>query len=246
MGERIIDHLKLKSALSTYFIFRANAKRERKILSMAKHVIGRTNWDRCTTAVLAPNAQYHHGDEILRDSFFNAVWSKHSFSSPLRIVTVSSGSPYKGLETVLEASRILKEKIGLSFTWTVVGLSADDDLVNVVLKWLGTQEEVQFMGTCSGDGIRNILLDSDIFCQVSHIENSPNSLCEAMLLGMPIVATFAGGTDSMLCAGEGLLVKDGDPWLDRFWNYHETLDERQNLARRRELELWYAMIQLVL
>jgi len=33
-----------------------------------------------------------------------------------------------------------------------------------------------------------------------------------MLLGMPIVATFAGGTDSMLCAGEGLLVQDGDPW----------------------------------
>jgi glycosyltransferase involved in cell wall biosynthesis len=48
----------------------------------------------------------------------------------------------------------------------------------------------------------------------SHIENSPNNLCEAMILGMPCVATFAGGTASMLKDGaEGVLVQDGDPWV---------------------------------
>jgi len=47
----------------------------------------------------------------------------------------------------------------------------------------------------------------------SHIENSPNNLCEAMILGMPCVATFAGGTSSMLKDGEeGILIQDGDPW----------------------------------
>ena len=47
----------------------------------------------------------------------------------------------------------------------------------------------------------------------SHIENSPNSLCEAMLLGMPCIATFAGGTGSMIKDREtGLVVQDGDPW----------------------------------
>lgn len=213
MNERMINHLKLKSALSLYPIFRANAKRERKILSMARHVIGRTNWDRRSAAVLAPNAQYHHGDEILRTPFYESEWVRPNFSSPLRIVTVSSGAPYKGFETVLNVSRILQEQVGFDFTWTVVGLSSNDTVVNVTHKWLGEQHKVQLMGTRSGNDIRDILLESDIYCQVSHIENSPNSLCEAMLLGMPIVATFAGGTDSMLCAGEeGILVQDGDPW----------------------------------
>lgn len=32
----------------------------------------------------------------------------------------------------------------------------------------------------------------------SHIENSPNNLCEAMILGMPCIATDAGGTSTLL------------------------------------------------
>lgn len=47
----------------------------------------------------------------------------------------------------------------------------------------------------------------------SHIENSPNNLSEAMILGMPCIATFAGGTGSLLIDGyEGILIQDGDPW----------------------------------
>lgn len=213
INERLINHLKLKSALSLYIIFKANAKRERKILSMTRHIIGRTDWDRRSTAVLAPNSQYHHGDEILRAPFYNGIWARQNFSSPLRIVTVSSIAPYKGFETVLNVSKILQEQVGFNFIWTVVGLSSSDSVVKTVYRWLGPNDKVQLLGTHSGNDIRDILLDSDIYCQVSHIENSPNSLCEAMLLGMPIVANFAGGTDSMLCAGkEGILVQDGDPW----------------------------------
>lgn len=47
----------------------------------------------------------------------------------------------------------------------------------------------------------------------SHIENSPNNLCEAMIIGVPCVATYAGGTPSILENNiEGILVQDGDPW----------------------------------
>ena len=69
------------------------------------------------------------------------------------------------------------------------------------------------MGRKSADKLVSILLSSDIFCQVSHIENSPNSLCEAMLLGMPIIATMAGGTDSLLTNKvDGIIVQDGDSY----------------------------------
>jgi glycosyltransferase involved in cell wall biosynthesis len=49
---------------------------------------------------------------------------------------------------------------------------------------------------------------------VSHIDNSPNSLAEAMILGMPCIASFVGGTGSMIKDGEeGVLVQNGDPWV---------------------------------
>ena len=58
-------------------------------------------------------------------------------------------------------------------------------------------------------GVASTLLEGDVFCQVSHIENSPNSVCEAMLLGMPVVATNVGGTASIVTDGkDGILVDD--------------------------------------
>ena len=48
----------------------------------------------------------------------------------------------------------------------------------------------------------------------SHIENSPNNLCEAMILGLPCIATHAGGTASILKDHEeGFIIQDGDPWV---------------------------------
>jgi glycosyltransferase involved in cell wall biosynthesis len=44
------------------------------------------------------------------------------------------------------------------------------------------------------------------------MDKSPNSFCEAMLLGMPVIATYVVGTPSIICdKKEGLLVQDGDP-----------------------------------
>ena len=35
-----------------------------------------------------------------------------------------------------------------------------------------------------------------------------------MMLGMPCIATYAGGTGSLLKDGEeGILIQDGDPWV---------------------------------
>ena len=57
------------------------------------------------------------------------------------------------------------------------------------------------------------MLEADIYVMPSHIENSPNSLCEAMIIGMPCITTLAGGTPSLLKdKEEGLVIQDGDPW----------------------------------
>ena len=74
------------------------------------------------------------------------------------------------------------------------------------------------------------------------IENSPNNLCEAMILGMPCIATYAGGTGSLLRDKEdGILVQDGDPWsmagaILELWENSETSSRLGGNARIRALK----------
>jgi glycosyltransferase involved in cell wall biosynthesis len=75
------------------------------------------------------------------------------------------------------------------------------------------ENRIQLLGPLQEKELINEMLEADVFIHPSHIDNSPNSLCEAMLLGMPVIATFAGGIPSIVeNKKEGLLVQDGDPY----------------------------------
>ena len=55
------------------------------------------------------------------------------------------------------------------------------------------------------------LCRSHVFAISSYIENSPNSLCEAMQVGLPCVASYAGGIPSLVEQRRtGLLFPVGD------------------------------------
>ena len=73
------------------------------------------------------------------------------------------------------------------------------------------EKQVVWLGCLSEADMRAALLQSSIFVMPSSLENSPNSLGEAMLLGMPCIATDAGGTAGMLAYGkEGILYAPED------------------------------------
>lgn len=216
-NETLISRLLLRTQSKSFVQFKSIAKRELEILNNSKNVIGRTNWDRRVTLVLAENRKYYHIDELLRSEFYSKKWNSDNFSSmDIRIATVSSNNIYKGFETIVKAAQILSNLKGIEFSWKIIGLSDNDSIVKMTLSWLKINLEdinVKLLGKMSPEKFIPIMQESNIFCQTSHIENSSNSLCEAMYLGMPIVATYAGGTDSMLENNkEGLLVQNGDPF----------------------------------
>ena len=54
---------------------------------------------------------------------------------------------------------------------------------------------------------------STMYVHTAYIENSPNSICEAQLIGMPIVSTMVGGIATLVRNGiEGDLLPANDPW----------------------------------
>ena len=60
--------------------------------------------------------------------------------------------------------------------------------------------------------MKKAMLESHLFVCPSALENSPNSVAEAQLLGVPVVASRAGGIPSVVEAGRGgLLFEKGDP-----------------------------------
>jgi len=63
---------------------------------------------------------------------------------------------------------------------------------------LGLSENVVFTGSLTEEEICQRYLDSNLFICSSIIENSPNSLGEAQLLGVPVLASYAGGIPDMM------------------------------------------------
>ncbi len=215
--ETLISRVLLRTQNKSFAQFKSIAERELEILSVSKNLIGRTDWDFKVTSVLSQNRKYFHIDELLRNEFYSQKWISDCFTSEeIRIITVSSNNIYKGFETIVKAALILSKLKNCKFSWQIVGLTENDSIVKMTLSWLKINLDkvnIKLLGKMTPDKFIPIMQESNIFCQTSHIENSSNSLCEAMYLGMPIVATYAGGTDSMLENNkEGLLVQNGDPF----------------------------------
>lgn len=202
-----------RSFINVYKVFAKLAHREQEIYSCSKNFIGRTAWDRRVTKILAPTAQYFHNDEILRDSFYKY---EHQYQKPVRLIifTTTWVNIYKGLETILDCAKLL-DAINLDYEWHIAGLKTEDEVVKIAAKNAKRQisKNIKFMGMLNQEALAQALLKSSIYVISSHIENSPNSLCEAQILGLPCIATNAGGTSTLLEDGkDGILIQDGDPY----------------------------------
>lgn len=199
-----------------YLRFSFMAERERRNLKKCRYIIGRTLWDRRITRILAPESLYFNCDEILRDVFYNKTWRPPLKTGKIIIHTTNGNSPFKGFETVCQAIKLLNDA-GIDFEWRVAGVRETDLIVKVVKKMLGKKYPSRgliLLGSLDEYQLAEKLLEANMYVMPSHIENSPNNLCEAMILGMPCIATYAGGTGSLLKDGEeGILIQDGDPWV---------------------------------
>lgn len=208
--------LKGSGTYHKYFINKKAADRERRIFQQCKYFMGRTDWDRRITSVLSPNSIYFHCDEIMRPEFYSPQIVEKNKSNYIIITTIRDNI-YKGLETIFECKRILNEiNLESKILWKIAGISEIDELSYLLeRKYRSTFNDngIQLLGPLQENELIKEMLKADLFVHPSHIDNGCNSICEAMLLEMPVIATFAGGIPtSMENKKEGLLVQDGDPY----------------------------------
>ena len=219
------DLLKRENILGQQRIYERRGNLEVQALQKTHHVIGRTHWDLACTQMLAPQARYHFCNETLREPFYEGKWS-YGKCQKHRIFASSCVYPVKGFHYLLEAlAEVVKEYPdtvlavpGNSFLHLERNGWLHQDNYHRYLKNLAEHysltEKIEFLGRQSPEGMKEQYLKANVFVLPSTIENSPNSLGEAMLLGTPCVAADVGGVTTMLAGGrEGLTYQSTAPYM---------------------------------
>lgn len=216
------DLLRKDNILQQQEKFVLRGELETKTLEKLYHVIGRTDWDRGHALEINPEIQYHFCNETLRETFYEGRWNyngckKHS------VFASSCSYPIKGFHYLLEAfSQVVKVYPDATLSVTGRSFLASDfkgrlrqgsyeRYLAQLAKKYGLEEKITFLGSLSADRMKQAFLDANVFALPSTMENSPNVLGEAMVLGVPSVAADVGGVRNLMHHGpEGVVYPSGD------------------------------------
>ena len=197
-----------------YYRFEKIARREVENYKKYKYFFGRTEWDKEVSLYFSPDRKYYNCNEAIRSEFYMQMWK--GVNKPITFTTVMNGEIYKGYDTILLVASKLR-KLGLDFNWNVYGVNTDTPMVRVaenILKLRFNDCNVKFCGRKNASELSTILSNTTLYIHPSHIDNSPNSVCEAMVVGCPVIATKVGGVPSIIeDSVTGYLVPDGDTIL---------------------------------
>lgn len=199
--------------------FMRRGKTEIEIIRGLKHIIGRTSWDKSHALAINPDINYHFCNETLRESFYGKMWNyeecdKHS-------IFVSQASyPLKGLHQLLKAMPLILRQYPDAKIYVAGSDVTNADTIKRKLlmtgygRYLGQlinkyhlTGKVVFTGNLSEEEMCKRYLQSNVFVCPSSIENSPNSLGEAQLLGVPCIASYVGGSMDMMAGCESNLYR---------------------------------------
>ena len=222
--------------------FEKRGEAEIAALGQAAHVIGRTDWDRACVERINPKACYHFCNETLRPSFYKRQWSRETCEKHSIFVSQCS-YPVKGFHLMLEAMADIVKDYPDAVLYTTgrdpFGGSLKDRLrqtyysryLGKLIKKYGLTGKVHFLGQLDERQMCERFLKSNVFASCSSIENSPNSLGEAMLLGVPSVSSDVGGVKNMLTHGEEGFVYQADaPYMLAY--YIKQLFREPQLQKR--------------
>ena len=176
--------------------------------------MGRTDWDRRFIKAVAPNAKYFYCQEIMREPFYNVNWIPSKNRKYILYTTITDNF-YKNVDIIYETCNVLEKYNGnLNYEWRVGGISTNDITPKIMKKKKRNPRNLYLLGKLGVKEIVSELLNANVFVYPSAIENGCNAVQEAMLIGIPIIATYAGGLTTTIENNiTGILVNEGDPYV---------------------------------
>lgn len=190
--------------------YEIDAFREQEILKNIDYFLGRTYFDKAVTRCFNPLSKYYYCSEALRSVFYEK--NNRYVPRKLKIVSTISHPYYKGYDNILKTAYVLKKYINIDFEWCVYG-NINPNIIEKIVGISHANVCVHLQGVVDANTLKNEILSATCYFHPSHIDNSPNGLCEAQILGVPVLACNVGGVSSLIDNGNtGFLVPDNDPY----------------------------------
>ena len=243
----IRDFLKWDNLINQQKKFTLKGQHEIEIIKSSNNIIGRTTWDKACVYQINNVSKYYHCNEILREEFYKNKWNIDSCEH-YSIFMSQASYPIKGLHLVLDALPSIIKR----FPDTKLYIAGNDILksdtisaklrmtayskyISNIIKKFNLKDHIIFTGVLNEKEMCYMYLRSNVFVCPSSIENSPNSLGEAMILGVPCVSSYVGGVPDMLEHNkEGYLYPSDAPYL--LAHYICKIFENKNTAMQISMQ----------
>ncbi len=236
-GRSKSDNKKLNGILERKVLLYLRAVNSNNIIKKAKYCIGRTHFDKAEAEGINKNIKYYSCNRILRDDFYKAQKWDMKEANNHQLFGISSQVPYKGLHYAVKVVAKLKEKYP-DVLLSVPGnfkIDLPDSTIHSYEKYIkklinqyDVKDNIRFLPSLNPTQMVAEMMKSRVFYQYSCIENSPNSLAEAQILGVPCVASNVGGTSSYVEDGKDGLLFEVD-------NTDECAEKISELLEKDEL-----------
>lgn len=215
--KNIVQNITLRDLLKNDNLFQAQNKFrkrgevEKKYFGKVDAIIGRTDWDRAHAWALNQNVPYYHCDEMLRKEFYTEEKWSYENCEKNSIFISAANYPLKGFHQVLKAANLVKKTCpdlriyvaghkvcGDGTLKSALKLSGYGLYIKKLIRKYKLEQNVEFLGVLTAEQMKDRYLKSHIFICPSSIENSPNSIAEAQILGVPVLASHVGGISSLV------------------------------------------------
>lgn len=230
-AKTLLDIISGSSLKNQIKIFHKRGINEQLALKSVRYVIGRTSWDKACVWQINPSVKYLFCNEIMRPIFYSSDKWEQSKCERYTIFISQANKSVKGFHFVVEALSIIKKhypdvkvyvagggifdkKGGMSFINRQLRINTYNKYLYQKICRYGLQENIFFLGTLSSAQMKERYLKANVFVSASAIENSCNSVIEAMLLGVPVVSSYVGGiTDMIVHKKDGILYPCDEPYM---------------------------------
>ncbi len=127
-----------------------------------------------------------------------------------RVVVARNLEPIYDVATAIRAFSSVRRAVP-GVLMTIAGTGPERRRLEMLARQLGLAEAVTFAGRLDRDGMAELYRSASVMVNSSLVDNTPNSILEALASGVPVVSTRVGGVP-YLVADEvtALLVPPGD------------------------------------
>jgi L-malate glycosyltransferase len=150
------------------------------------------------------------GESVKTDFFVPTTGTSRRNASGKSFFVAARLSEQKGLDHLIKAVHLLKEKGVNSFDLVIGGDGPDRQKLEQLAANLGIAERCRFIGGLNREQVRDEMQKCDVFVLSSLHETFGVVVGEAMACGKPVISTRCGGPEFIVTGENGVLVNVGD------------------------------------